>query len=192
MSIAINYGQTTCTPSCAESKGDFAHGNQVRKKSVGQSREVDARAEEGNAEKRLLRQEGDEQETGNRDWIVRGKARRREGAGGEVVIEEVVIEEVVVEEIQLEEEVETNAVILSRRSRRKIRRACTRDEIGGEGRSKDPLIPAGAGGRKRTTHRIRRSFDRHPPRRLLVQVHREGAAPAAQDDRRSFVATDHG
>jgi hypothetical protein len=106
----------------------FAHGNQVREKSVGQSREGDARTEEGNAEERLLRQEGDEQEAGDRDWTVRGAARGREGAVEEVVIEEIFLKEIQLEEIVFEKEVEANAVILSRRSRRKFRCICTRTE----------------------------------------------------------------
>jgi hypothetical protein len=76
------------------------HGEQVREKVPGQSREGDARAETRHAQKRRLGQEGDEPQAGHRHRTFGSASRRRQGAVEEGLVEEVVfIEEgVVVEE----------------------------------------------------------------------------------------------
>src|SRR5215213_7326085 len=68
------------------------YGN-VWRQGTGEGQDGDARAQEGHSEKRLLGQEGDEPEAGDRDRLVRSAQGRRQGAateeiGGEEVIAE--------------------------------------------------------------------------------------------------------
>jgi hypothetical protein len=84
-------------------KGDVSHGCKVREESAGESREDDARTEARNAEKRRLRQEGDQPQTSHCHRLVRSAPRRRQGAVEEVIVEEVFVEEVFIKEVVLEE-----------------------------------------------------------------------------------------
>src|SRR3954447_1857067 len=78
------------------------HGCKVREESTGQSREGDARTQTRHAEKRRLRQEGEEPQAGDRDRIVGSAPRGRQGAGEEIVFEEVEREKVEFEEVVVE------------------------------------------------------------------------------------------
>src|SRR6476660_8292106 len=73
------------------------NGRKVRQEGPQQGEEGDARAQARHAEERALRQEGEEPQAGDCDRVVRGAARRRQGAEEEVELEE---------EVQLAEEVE--------------------------------------------------------------------------------------
>jgi hypothetical protein len=87
-------------------KGDVTHGCKVREKSAGQSREGDARTEEGHAQKRKLGQKGNQPQTSHCHRTLGSAPRRRQGAVEEIVkevVEEIVIQEIDFEEIQLEE-----------------------------------------------------------------------------------------
>jgi hypothetical protein len=84
--------------------GGFPYGKQVWEEGPGQSREGDARAQEGHAAQRRLGQEGDEPQAGHRHRSLGSAPRRREGAAAaEVFVEEVVLEDVEQQEVEREE-----------------------------------------------------------------------------------------
>ena len=70
----------------------------VRSKGRQESRKGDAREEERQAEERPQRQKGDEPQTGNRDWIVRGAQSGRKGSEEKILVEEKQYKEIFIEE----------------------------------------------------------------------------------------------
>ena len=63
----------------AEPRGNY-YGSQVRPRKRRESQTGDARDEARQAPQRALRQEGQEPQTGDRDWFVGGTSHRRKGA----------------------------------------------------------------------------------------------------------------
>jgi hypothetical protein len=101
-SIAIDAGSPFALLS-VHNERRFANGSKVREESAGQSREGDARAEEGHTQERKLGQESEEPQASHRHRTLRSAPRRRQGAVEEVVIEEIELEEIVVKEVFVQE-----------------------------------------------------------------------------------------
>jgi hypothetical protein len=69
-------------------KGGPKYG-QVWQESISESEAGDARAEEGQLEKRTVRQKSEKPQASNRDWTFAGSPRGRQGASQEIFIEEI-------------------------------------------------------------------------------------------------------